>query len=174
MRNNRIALLFVPLLLAACASTSETNSKEASVVQLAKQEAPVEVVAPNAMVGTTANIQVNQQQASPEKSVYFDFDKFDIKIEYRDLIRQQADFIKAGSASFAVEGNADERGSSEYNLALGSKRANEVAKVLGVYGINKDQISVASFGEEKPKLDCHEEKCWAENRRVDFSVKQGK
>ena len=174
MKNRQIALLAVPFLLAACASTPETKNTETASVQPVKQEVPVEKKVTSATVDAVANIQAGQQQVVQLKSVYFDFDKFDVKAEYRDLIQQQADFIKAGSASVSVEGNADERGSSEYNLALGNKRANSVAKMLGVHGVNGAQINVVSFGEEKPKDNCHEEKCWAENRRVDFNLKQSK
>ncbi len=67
-----------------------------------------------------------------------------------------------------MEGNADERGSAEYNLALGDRRANAVRKNLELLGIPTAQIKTLSFGEEKPRLLCHEEKCWQENRRDDF------
>jgi peptidoglycan-associated lipoprotein len=71
-----------------------------------------------------------------------------------------------------LEGNADERGSREYNLALGQNRAEAVKHALQLLGVPDSQVEVVSFGEEKPRSTCHEEKCWAENRRVDVSNKK--
>lgn len=110
-----------------------------------------------------------QQLELKNKSVYFDFDKSAVKSGYRNIIQQQANFIKShGNDSVSVEGNCDERGSSKYNLALGERRANAVRKELETLGVSASQIKTVSFGKEKPRLTCHEEKCWKENRRVDF------
>jgi peptidoglycan-associated lipoprotein len=68
-----------------------------------------------------------------------------------------------------LEGNCDERGSTEYNLALGQRRANGVKKLLLTGGVKSSQIETVSYGDRKPKLTCHEEKCWKENRRADFN-----
>jgi peptidoglycan-associated lipoprotein len=67
-----------------------------------------------------------------------------------------------------LEGNTDERGSAEYNMVLGLKRAEAVEKSLVTFGVSKSQIKVVSYGKSRPKMNCHEEKCWHENRRVDF------
>jgi peptidoglycan-associated lipoprotein len=71
-----------------------------------------------------------------------------------------------------LAGNADERGSTAYNLALGSRRANAVKNSLIIMGVLKTQIKVISYGNSKPRLTCHEEKCWQQNRRVDFVYPQ--
>ena len=104
-----------------------------------------------------------------KKSVYFDFDKYVVEPVYRDVVQQQADFIKDhGNEAVTLKGNADERGSDEYNLALGEKRASDVRKDLELLGVPEKRITILSLGEEKPRLTCHEESCWKENRRVDF------
>ena len=91
------------------------------------------------------------------------------KPEYRNIIQQQADFVVAHSKDIVtIQGNADERGSEEYNIALGDKRANAARKNLELLGVPSSQIKIVSFGEEKPREICHEEKCWKENRRDDF------
>ncbi len=106
------------------------------------------------------------------RSVYFAYDDFTIKHDYRQVVEAHADVLrKTGRGTVVLEGNADERGSREYNMALGQKRAAAVAKVLTTLGISADKIEAISFGKEKPRTVCHEEKCWAENRRVDFTYK---
>lgn len=106
------------------------------------------------------------------QSVYFAYDDFTIKPEYRQSVVAHAEVLKkTGRGSVVVEGNADERGSREYNLALGQKRAEAVARALKTLGVSADKIEAISFGKEKPRALCHEEKCWAENRRADFTYR---
>jgi peptidoglycan-associated lipoprotein len=103
------------------------------------------------------------------KSVFFDFDDYSIKPTYDELLHRQADFLKASTTDhLTVQGNTDERGGSEYNLALGQKRADAVRKALVVLGAPDSRIEATSFGKEKPRAACHEESCWSQNRRVDF------
>ena len=107
-----------------------------------------------------------------KQSIYFDFDDYTIKPAYRDIILQHAEFMKTHeNVTVTLEGNADERGSGEYNLSLGDRRASSVRKALVLLGIPAEQIRAVSFGEERPRLSCHEERCWKENRRVDFKGK---
>jgi peptidoglycan-associated lipoprotein len=103
------------------------------------------------------------------KSVFFDFDSFVVKPEYDASLHAQADFLRANpNSKLTVQGNTDERGGSEYNLALGQKRAEAVRKQLGVLGVSADRVEATSFGKEKPRATCHEESCWSQNRRDDF------
>jgi peptidoglycan-associated lipoprotein len=153
-------LVLATLAISACATPPKTETAPANETK------PVAATpaAESESSKLAAEIQNLQKQ-----SVYFDFDKSVVKPEYRDLVRNQAEFIKAHKNDIVtVEGNCDERGSSEYNLALGSRRAKAVAKSLELDGVPVAQIKVLSFGEEKPRLSCHEEKCWKENRRADF------
>jgi peptidoglycan-associated lipoprotein len=95
-----------------------------------------------------------------------------VKPEYRSLVEQHARHLRDNpSAKIVVEGNADERGSREYNVALGQKRAESVMKMMVVLGARANQIEAVSYGEEKPRLTGHDESAWAENRRSDFAAR---
>ena len=109
--------------------------------------------------------------ASPlaKRSVYFDFDSYVVKDEYRATLEAHAGYLKSKSdARLILQGNADERGSREYNLALGQKRAEAVRKALGVLGVSNAQVEAISFGEEKPRNTGSNEAAYAENRRADL------
>ena len=104
-----------------------------------------------------------------KRSVYFDYDKFDIKAEYKDLVAAHAKFLTNNRQfKMLIQGNTDERGSREYNLALGQKRADAVKKQLVLLGAREDQVESVSLGEEKPKNTAQNEAAWAENRRGDM------
>ena len=105
-------------------------------------------------------------------SVYFDFDSYEIKPQYQATVNAFANYLKAdGKARLVVEGNADERGTTEYNLALGQKRAETVSKALGVLGVAGNRVEAVSNGEEKPRAKGSNETAWAENRRADLILK---
>lgn len=104
-----------------------------------------------------------------ERSVYFDFDKSAIKPEWFSTIEDHAKLaLKFGNDDVTVQGNCDERGGREYNLALGDRRANAVKRRLVALGVSESRISTVSFGKEKPRALCHAEQCWSQNRRADF------
>jgi peptidoglycan-associated lipoprotein len=108
-------------------------------------------------------------EISTQRSVYFDFDKYDIKKEYDHLIELQGKYLASmPQLSVRVEGNCDERGSAEYNLALGQRRADAVVKALEIYGVKGSQLEAISWGKEKPKAMGHDEAAWAQNRRADI------
>lgn len=178
MKTNIAMLTLATLLISACstapkgATAPEAASTEATTTQSSQQESTASTGQVSAAESVSASDLATQLQEMQKKSVYFDFDSFAIKDEYRDLVQRQAELMKAHrNVVITLEGNADERGSAEYNLALGSKRADSVRKNLELLGVPSSQIRSVSFGEEKPKLSCHEEKCWGENRRVDFAGK---
>lgn len=109
--------------------------------------------------------------ASPlaKRSVYFDFDSYVVKNEYRPMLEAHAGFLKSKpELHVTLQGNTDERGSREYNLALGQKRAEAVRKTMSVLGVSDGQMEAVSFGEEKPRNDGHTEAAYAENRRTDI------
>ncbi len=119
--------------------------------------------------GTKVAASSSADLAPDAASVYFDFDRAEVKGQFKQALAQQAAWMKShGKDSLTLEGNADERGSAEYNLALGNRRAVAVRKALVTLGVPERRIKDVSFGKEKPRETCHEEKCWAENRRVDF------
>ena len=104
-----------------------------------------------------------------KRTVYFDFDKFDVKPEYRPLVEAHAKFLRENpSAKMLIQGNADERGSREYNVGLGQRRSEAVKKMLTLLGAREEQIEAVSLGEEKPACAEHSEECWAKNRRDDM------
>ena len=103
------------------------------------------------------------------RSVYFDFDSFVVKDEYRPLVEAHARYLQQNrNARMTVQGNTDERGSREYNIALGQKRADSVKRMMMLLGATENQIETVSFGKEKPKNAGHDEAAWAENRRDDI------
>lgn len=168
MKQTAVALL--SLLLAACASSPKTNSPQAPSPGSGSQAAAeTGAIGKNAITSEAERLTAEIRMLG-ERSVYFDFDQYAVKPESRDVVSLQAAFIKAHKNDIVtLEGNADERGSNEYNLALGDRRANAVRKSLELHGVPAAQIRTVSLGEEKPRLSCHEEKCWKENRRCDFT-----
>ncbi len=107
-----------------------------------------------------------------KRSVYFDLDSYEVKAEYRSLVEAHAAFLRKNPGrKVVVEGNTDERGSREYNLSLGQKRAEAVKKMLVLLGVPESQLEAVSFGEEKPKAQGKDESAYAENRRGDLSYR---
>ena len=104
-----------------------------------------------------------------KRSVYFDFDSNAVKDEYRGLIQAHARYMgDHRDTHIRIEGNCDERGSREYNLALGQRRAEAVKKIMTVLGVSDGRIETVSYGEEKPVAQGHDEAAWAQNRRADI------
>lgn len=102
------------------------------------------------------------------RSIYFDLDKYDVKAEYQDLVAAHAKYLVANRGfKVLLQGNTDERGSREYNLSLGQKRADAVKRSLVLLGAREDQVESVSLGEEKPKNAGHDEGAYSENRRAD-------
>jgi peptidoglycan-associated lipoprotein len=105
------------------------------------------------------------------QTIYFNFDSEALSEQARNTLVKDADLIKSiGKAKIRVEGNCDERGSDDYNLALGEKRAKEAVQYLANLGIPAERLTVISYGKEKPVATGHDEASWAKNRRDDFAV----
>ena len=101
------------------------------------------------------------------KDIHFEFDKYDIRREDEEILRENAAWLKKNpKMKIQIEGHCDERGTAEYNLALGERRANTTKKYLLSLGISSDRISTISYGEEKPLDPGHNEEAWAKNRRA--------
>lgn len=104
-----------------------------------------------------------------ERSVYYELDKDSLSAEDRKLIEAHAQYLREHpDMKIRVEGNADERGSKEYNLALGQRRAEKVTRLMGLLGVKDQRTEAVSYGEEKPKAAGHDERSWSENRRSDI------
>jgi peptidoglycan-associated lipoprotein len=107
--------------------------------------------------------------SSPLKDVFFDFDRYDLSSDARGTLRANADWLKSNpSARVEIEGHCDERGTNEYNLALGAKRAQASRDYLATLGIAADRLSTTSYGEEIPVCREQTESCWKQNRRARF------
>jgi len=181
-RSDAMRAMFYPLIAAllvgACATEPEKPAASAPVTEPGKPGATTEPVRPTPPV---ARVEPSKPGGSPfaalkdpinilsKRTVYFDFDKFEVKDEYRPLVEAHARFLRENrSAKMLVQGNADERGSREYNVGLGQRRSDSVKKMLILLGAREDQIEAVSLGEEKPACSEHSEDCWAKNRRDDM------
>ena len=103
------------------------------------------------------------------KDIFFEYDKFDISPDQQAALRGDIDFLKQhANVRFTIEGHCDERGSTEYNLALGDNRANSVKNALVQGGVSADRIKTISYGKEKPFCTQSNEQCWQQNRRGHF------
>ncbi len=155
-------------LLAACASEKQkepVSEPAPAPAATAPATAPAEPASTNTAADAAA-----AAAAIPEvRSVYFPFDVDAVQDSDKATIQAHGAFLgKNENAKVRVAGNCDERGSSEYNLALGQRRANNVKKLLILSGAKASQIETISFGEEKPRCAEHNEACWSQNRRADI------
>ncbi|PWB49127.1 MAG: peptidoglycan-associated lipoprotein [Nitrosomonadales bacterium] len=159
-------------LLSACASTGDKGQGAASVEDKSLGQAGAATQGAQKQ-GMAVDPLKDPNNILSKRSVYFDYDKYNVKDEYKPMVEAHAQYLKQNAKAKAfLQGNADERGSREYNLALGQKRAESVRKVMNVLGVSDSQIETVSFGEEKPKAEGHDEASWAKNRRADI-VYQG-
>lgn len=157
-------LLASALLLTACSSTK-------------LDQAPIEDRSGAATDNRSINT-VNTGSTDPlndpkgvlaKRSIYFDYDSYIIKPEGQAVVEAHAKYLSANKTrKILIQGNTDERGGSEYNLALGQKRAEAVRKSMSLLGVSDSQMEAVSLGKEKPKAEGHDEASWAENRRADL------
>jgi peptidoglycan-associated lipoprotein len=166
------------LVIASCAKkvgTVEPTQPPPSTMGPAQAPAP-EQPTPQPMPGpkTGEEGMLKEAMAAFEStSIYFDFDKSDIKAEAKPVLEKKAEFLRANpSFKVRIEGNCDERGTKEYNMALGDRRAKAAMKYLNALGISADRISTISYGEERPVCTEANEACWSKNRRDDFRLSQ--
>lgn len=109
--------------------------------------------------------------SSPLKEIYFDYDRYDVRPDARETLKANAQWLKTNSsARVEIEGHCDERGTNEYNLALGAKRAQAAKDYLASLGISPERLSTISYGEEVPVCKEQNENCWQKNRRARFVI----
>lgn len=165
--------LSLTVFLAACGSQPPAPEQSPAGVEDGKPKA---VGGPGTAPVTTEAIDPyslaalkDPKSAVYKRSVYFDYDQYVIKDEFKPLVEAHAKFlVKNPKLKMLIQGNADERGSREYNLALGQKRANAIKNALTLLGAKEEQVESVSLGEEKPRCMEQTEACWAENRRGDM------
>ena len=159
--------------LIEAAAAAKAAAAEAKALAAAAVQAEAKAAA-DAAQQAAANVAQQQQQAQEAAQalahiIYFDFDQSTIKAEFRTALNGHAAYLSQNpSASIVLEGHADERGTREYNIALGERRGNAVSRYLVVQGVSIDAIEVVSFGEERPVNAGHDSASWSENRRVEI------
>ena len=160
---NFLALVIVALFVAGCSSTSKTGGGDSST----QSGSGAEVGA--TMDDTTVVVQdVNQGSSDIGTIFYFDYDKSELRPEVRSQLRDQAGLLADRTGVVRLEGHADERGTREYNMALGERRAKAIANYLASLGVPSSQIEIVSYGEEKPAALGHDESAYSLNRRVEL------
>ncbi len=172
--------LVAALLLAAC-STTPKEPGGAPVDERNLTTTPPGAATSGAAGGSVAGTAQGARGTNPlkdpgsvlsKRSVYFDFDSYVIKDDYKALLEAHARYLQANrDARMTIEGNTDERGSREYNIALGQRRADAAKRMMLLSGATEAQIDTVSFGKEKPKNLGHDESAWAENRRDDIGYR---
>ena len=173
MRLSIVGLASILSLVAAC-STTKLPTPAATPAPVASASPPTAMQAPvaanNSSDAEALAARLRAMRADLDsRNVLFDFDDYTVKPTYDAMLHQQADFLKSNASDrLALQGNSDERGGAEYNLALGQKRAEAVRRALVDMGAPAAHIEATSFGSEKPKATCHDESCWSQNRRADF------
>ena len=149
-------------------TTTPEAQPQAEKVMPPATPAPSTETAPTEMKAETPNEKA-ATMAEGLKPVYFDFDKSFIRDDAKSIIKANVEWLKANpKAKIKIEGNCDERGTKEYNQALGQRRAASAKKYLTEMGISGHRISLLSYGKEKPICSEHDETCWQKNRRDDF------
>ena len=171
------ALLCAAVLVAGCSSTrlDEAPVEDRAPVPAAGASAPGGAGASGAPASGVASVDLTKADAAAkaallaQRVVYFDFDSFVVKDEYRPMLEAHARALAADrSKRMVAEGHTDERGSREYNLALGQKRAEAVRRAMSALGVPDRQMEAVSFGEERPRATGADEASYAENRRADL------
>ena len=171
-----VALLSAVLLLSGCASTGEA---EAEATGAGAAAGSAEDAAASAASAEPAEAMPKEEPKEQPKDpleegllaqrvVYFDFDSSVIHDDSMPMLRAHAEYLSSNGTNITVEGHADERGTREYNLALGERRADAVRRVLLANGVAANQIKIVSYGEERPAALGHNEDAWALNRRAEL------
>lgn len=161
------------LLLAACSSKVKLDDK-AKIEDRTATATPGTGATTDPRTVGTINAQPTDALNDPKgvlakRSVYFDYDSYTVKTDSTPVVEAHGKFLSANKGrKIIIQGNTDERGGAEYNLALGQKRAEAVRRQLSTLGVTETQMEAVSFGKEKPKATGSDEAAWAENRRADI------
>ena len=174
MKMNVSACLASVLLLAACSSgvKEESPAAAASPASASSAGAPPSATATRSPSAGAASSFATGQAPPSDRSVYYDFDNTTMHANDLAVLQKNAKYLSVHpNVSITIEGNCDERGSEEYNVGLGERRALAAKKLLTSYGVSDGQIRIVSYGKEKPRAACHAESCWQQNRRSDLDYK---
>ncbi len=171
MKNSILSLAAVSVLIfSGCSQKNPEIDASMNDSMVQEVDTPTSVISGDNF-GTTSELISNlKSQLSP---VYFGFDKFDIRPDMRNTIANDASVLKSPNAAkltIKLEGNCDEFGTDEYNMALGLKRAQSVKKALVMQGVSESKIKTISYGKNNPVCSNKTNQCWSKNRRVDFDL----
>jgi len=174
IRARAVWVVGAAILLGACAAAPERGEEAAVEERATPSEEPGEAAGTTtggvAEAGTFQGHPLDDP-SSPlsDRTIYFDFDKSEVKPEYRALVEAHAQYLAGNpQATVTLEGHADERGTREYNMALGERRANAVLRLMTLLGASGQQIRTVSYGEERPAAVGHDDSAWSKNRRVEI------
>jgi len=172
MRTAALIAIAAATVLAGCAS-KETQTDvpvtDKSAVAQPQGTASPSTTRPTSQAPVAGNPLRDPNNILSKRSVFFDYDSNSVKDEYRGLVQAHSRYLAdKRDTNIRIEGNCDERGSREYNLALGQRRAEAVKKVMTVLGVTDARIETVSYGEEKPLAQGHDEQSWSQNRRADI------
>src|SRR5919108_2732283 len=170
-----LAVFSAAVVLAGCSSTKAKPDVSSTASANPPAESKKQLTSAPESSTTTSSLEALQRGESPAsgplKEVYFDFDRYDLRRDARETLKANWEWLKANpAAQVQIEGHCDERGTTEYNLALGSKRAQSVKDYLVTLGTAADRLSTISYGEELPVCREQTEECWQKNRRARFVV----
>ena len=169
----KIAGLFlVAAITAGCSSTStmDSNSGSDSSSASSSMDSGDSSAASSSSANNAAAVETGPSADDITTVFYFDFDQSTLKSSTRADLDAAADYLKTTSGSIRLEGHADERGSREYNLALGERRAKAVANYLAIQGVDRSRFDIISYGEEKPARLGSGESSWSKNRRAELKL----
>lgn len=195
MKQRMIALLaslsMAALVAGGCASKEVVKTEEPAAATVTaetpkpvqqppvKQEAPAPVQQPSEAPVAIAPAEATQpvkaaEEVSAFETVYFDFDRSDLRQDARNSLAKNAEILLKSNknAKVMIEGHCDERGSAEYNLALGERRATSALQYLVTLGVQPGRLSIVSYGKEKPAVQGNDEEAWAKNRRAEFVLEK--
>ena len=171
----RLVLVFLLLgfVVSGCASKAsrdtDTGTAPAAGAGSGAQPAAGALGSSNISDSPDSGASAANDAAAADRSVYYAFDQYEIGAHDRNVIEANAKYLRAHPGTkVRIEGNADERGSREYNLALGQRRADSVMKMMNVLGVRDSQMETVSYGKEKPRVAGHDEDAWKQNRRSDI------
>ena len=166
------------LCLVGCSTAKPPEQPQVAAAQPQKPRSTTKRLT-SAPVSQSSSLEQMQQgkavgtpPSSPLKDVYFDFDRYDLRPDARDTLKANAEWLKQNpTASVQIEGHCDERGTAEYNLALGAKRAQTAKDYMTTLGVATQRLSTISYGQELPVCTEHNEDCWQKNRHDRFVIK---
>ena len=159
-------MLALPVIaVAACSSHKNNNDDQTNAGMDGSDNSGYN--SSNGNMSSDEQARLQMQQLQQNNIVYFGLDKYDIQSDFAQMLDAHANFLRSNpSYKVTIEGHADERGTPEYNIALGERRANAVKMYLQGKGVSADQIAIVSYGKEKPAVLGHDESAYAKNRRA--------